>query len=85
MDTKEEEAIVAMMPLQWQKHYRSYKPFNEMCQQGGFLQYGGCSNILRGIVAQWKATTGQSKAFSEEPRGMLPDIEVRTVDPKLIR
>ena len=82
LDTEEEEAMV---PCQWQKHYRSYKHSSEPCQQGDFLQYGGCTDVVRGIVAQWKAPTGQSKASIEEPRGMLPNVEVRTLDPKLIR
>ena len=55
MDTEEKETIVAMMPHQWQKCYRSYKNFNELCHHGGFLQYGGCTNVVKGIVAQWKA------------------------------
>ena len=84
-DTGEEEAIIDLMPCQWQKHYRGYKHLNRLCQQGGFLQFVGCTNLVKRTVAQWKALTGQSKAISEEPRGTLPNVEVRTEYPKLIR
>ena len=66
-DIEQEEAIVAMMPCSWQNYYRSYKHFNELCQQGDFLQYGDCMDVVRGIVVQWKTPLVRVKSSMKNP------------------